>query len=380
MDDADETAVQEADNDGLVGRWGAVVVSDVEAFTCGSASIACHDASRRIVFAPYLASRTGFGEQHSIVALATIPVDHPVAAKSVAVLEAGVPNNGITFSRVIDPFAVFVNGKVRVFALVDATRYMRVDYDPATCTVGPLTPVMCRLAPGREKRPLDEDALRTALADRGFSGYDTGADIGEHLICTAKPAWDGDTFFGTVTSGLSQPIVFRCDDGETIDFIGAVPAIAKYECQVAKAGGRLFALLRGAEREDFFVSDDDGRTFSPIRRLGIAETRPQLMAWRGKLLLGCSFNGESPNRVRDGRNNLHLFLADPAAPETLREILHETDPLGIVYFDLVDIGDDLAVIWSDSRRFPDMLIRGCRQGKDRLLFAHVGGDSAPFSV
>ena len=356
---------------GLAGRWKATPVSDVEAFTCGSAPISCYDAASRTIYAPYLASRTGFGEQHAIVALAAIPVDNPGAARSTVIFEAGVEKGGISFSQVIDPFAILLDGKVRVFALVDTDRYMRADFDPATDEVGPFAPVMCRLATDAAPRPLDGSALRDALAAFGLSGYDTGADPGEHLICTAKPAWDGDAFFGTVTSGWSQPVVFRCADGATFDFVGAVPALAKYECQVAKVGGRLFALLRGAEGPDFFVSDDDGRTFAPVRRLGIAETRPQLMAWRGRLLLGCPYNGEAPNGVRDGRNNLHLSLANPANPCDLHEILHEVDPLGIVYFDLVDLGDGLAMLWSDSRRFPDKIIWGARQGKDRVLFARV---------
>ncbi len=356
---------------GLSSRWNGIVVSDVEAFTCGSAPISCFDPASRTIYAPYLASRTGFGEQHEIVALATIPVDEPEKARSTVLLEAGVQKNGISFSHVIDPFAIFTGGKVRVFALVDTNRYYRLDFDPATGEVGPLTPVFCRLAPGGELRPFDADALRDALDAFGMTGYDLNADAGEHLICTAKPAWDGKAFYGTVTSGNSQPVVFRCDDGGSFDFVGVVPALAKYECQIAFVGGRLFALLRGAEGPDYFVSDDGGHTFAPISRLGIAETRPQLMAWRGKLLLGCSRNGEEPNLVRDGRNNLHVYLANPANPLDLHEIVHEVDALGIVYFDFVDVDDGLAMLWSDSRRFPDTIIRGNRQGKDRLLFARL---------
>lgn len=246
----EETTLEQLKNldaeGGLPGRWHAVAVSDVEAFTCGSAPISCYDAASRTIYAPYLASRTGFGEQHAIVALAAIPVDNPGAARSTVIFEAGVEKGGISFSQVIDPFAILLDGKVRVFALVDTDRYMRADFDPATGEAGPFAPVMCRLAADAAPRPLDGSALRDALAAFGLSGYDTGADPGEHLICAAKPAWDGDAFYGAVTSGWSQPVVFRCADGATFDFVGAVPALAKYECQVAKVGGRLFALLRGA--------------------------------------------------------------------------------------------------------------------------------------
>ena len=375
MADNDHSAVFKSYSAGLVERWKGVVVSDVQAFTCGSAPISCFDPTSRTIYAPYLASRTGFGEQHDIVALAAIPIDHPENARSAVLLEAGVQKDGLTFSQVINPFAILVDGKIRVFALIDTVRYYRVDFDPATGEIGPLSPVMCRFALDGERRPLDVDALRDALVSFGMEGYDLDADAGEHLICTAKPAWDGKAFYGTATSGRAQPVIFRCEDGETFDFVGVVPALAKYECQIALGGGRLFVLLRGADGPDYFVSDDGGRTFEAIGRLGIAETRPQLMSWRGKLLLGCSRNGEPPNLVRDGRNNLHLHLANPANPLDLHEIVHEIDPLGIAYFDIVDVGDDLAMIWSDSRRFPDKIIHGNRQAKDRLVFARIPLDA-----
>ena len=71
--------------------------------------------------------------------------------------------DGIVFSQVIDPFAVLVGGRVRVFALIDATRYYRIDFDPATGESGSPIPVSCRLTPGGERRPLDASALAAAL-------------------------------------------------------------------------------------------------------------------------------------------------------------------------------------------------------------------------
>ena len=353
-------------------RWTeAVVVSDTNRFTCASAPISCYDAASRTIFAPYHTSRTGYGEQKSVLALATIPVDSPAAAHSVVLLERGVAKDGVTFDSIIDASAIMVGGKVRVFFLADAVRYLRLDYDPKTGSAGGVSPVMCRLSADAPARALDESALAAFLEMRGCAGFDLKKDSGEHLICTAKPSWEGTAFYGTVTSGLSQPVVFRCADGATFDFLGVVPALARYECQVAVLGGRLYALLRGAAAEDFFVSGDGGRTFAPAGRIGLAETRPQLMAYRGRLLIGYSRNGERPNRIRDGRNNVHALVGEGGDLSAYREVLHRIEPMGFVYYDFVDTGDGLSVIWSDSGRFPDRPVWGCLQGKDRLLHSRL---------
>ena len=51
--------------------------------------------------------------------------------------------------------------------------------------------------------------------------------------------------------------------------------------------------------------------------------------------------------------------------------MHEIDPLGIVYYNIVPRGDELHVLWSDARRFPDKVIRGAVQGKDRILYGKL---------
>ena len=123
--------------------------------------------------------------------------------------------------------------------------------------------------------------------------------------------------------------------------------------------------------DNFFVSDDGGRTFRPAGRLSDGEQRPQLKVYRGQLLVAFSAPDEQPNRIRNGRNNIHLLLGEGDDLSKYREILHEVDPLGIVYYDIVPRGDELHVIWSDARRFPDKIIWGAVQGKDRLLYGRL---------
>ena len=40
--------------------------------------------------------------------------------------------------------------------------------------------------------------------------------------------------------------------------------------------------------------------------------------------------------------------------------------MGIVYYDIVNCNGDLYMIWSNSERFPDKIVRGVLQGKDTL--------------
>ena len=285
-----------------------------------------------------------------------------------------MPKDGVSYTTVVDPLAIMADGKVRLFFMANSAHYRYLDFDPATASTGRVHPVKCRLNPGDAPRTLDAAALAEYLTSKGCTGFNLKRDPVEPVICTAKPAWDGDAFYGTVTSGMSQPVVFRCSDRETFDFLGVIPIVAQYECQVAVLNGRIYALLRGTSGADFFTSDDGGRTFTAAGRLGQAETRPQLMTYRGKVLIAFSRNGERPNRIREGRNNVHVLVGEGRDLSAYREVFHRIEPMGFVYYDFIDTGDGLSVIWSDSGRFPDKPVWGCLQGKDRLLHARLPVD------
>ena len=169
-----------------------------------------------------------------------------------------------------------------------------------------------------------------------------------------------------ITSSLAQPILFHCKDGMTFDFCGIVPALAKYECQTAVLNGRIYALLRGAAGDDFFVADEGEWIFRPLGRLGIAETRPQLMAYGNKLLLAYSKNDVLPNKIRNGRNNITILMGEGDDIAAFKQVFYAVDEMGIVYYDIVNCNGDLYMIWSNSERFPDKKVWGVLQGKDTL--------------
>ena len=350
-----------------------VPVSDIAVYTASSASISCYDRERRTVYAPYHASRTGFGEQAAVFALARVPLENPAAAVSSVLLESDEVVDGQSYHWPIDGSTIFRDGMVRVFVLANGDNYYFMDWNPVSCARGPIRPVKCRYD-GHEAEPLTASAVKTYLESKGMSGFNLLFDSHEHIINTAKPAWetaaDGSrtgAFYGAISSGLAQPVVYRCADGETFEFLGVIPELASYECQVAFLNGRIYALLRGAKGDNFWTSEDGGKTFQPAGRLEMAETRPQLMAFHGKLLIGFSENGIIPNRIRDGRNNLRIIVGEGTDLSSYKKVYELTDPIGFVYFDFIDCDGALLAIWSNSERYPDKQVWGCLQGKDALF-------------
>ena len=343
-----------------------ITVSDTGRFTASSAPISCFDPARKVIFTPYHASYNGYGEQASVFALARTALPDIKAASSI-LMESDVPFYGQKYNWPIDGSSIMLDGKVRIFFLAGGDSYYRMDWSPEEENViGPAEPVLCCTADDIAPRALTRDAVEDYLKVHNCTGYDLRSDVRENIICTAKPAWSGNQFYGAITSFHSQPILYRCRDGKTFEFCGIIPALAKYECQVAVLNGKIYALLRGASGDEFWVADENEWQFRPCGRLGIAETRPQLFACNGKLLLAYSRTGILPNKIRDGRNNITILAGDSEDLSQFKEVFHAVDEMGIVYYDIVNCNGDLYMIWSNSERFPDKLVRGVLQGKDTL--------------
>jgi len=211
------------------------------------------------------------------------------------------------------------------------------------------------------------------LTSRGLTGW-AFHDINEHIINTGKMYRHGSYWYGCITSYWCQPIIYRSKDGTNFEFVGHIDATAEYECQTAIVNGRMYALLRGAKKDNFFVSDDLGQTFRPCGRIEFNTTRPQLLPYRGKLLMAISEVGVLPNYVRDGRNNMRLLIGEGEDPGSYREIFHITDPYGIVYYDITDYKGVLYMIWSNADLYMDKDPVFCDrpQAKDLLYYAKIG--------
>lgn len=354
----------------ILGR--RVAVSDTLSYTSSSAPIGCTDPARGMLYAPYYASKTCYGEQFRILILLKMPIMQPHKAESIVLVDSDIPVDGVTYENPVDVFSIFLDGIVRTFFLANADQYYYIDYHTSDETLSGIRKVMCRLEDAAP-RPLDVTAVGEYLESKGMKGYNLFADGREHLIATAKPTWHEGRFFGTITSGYSQPVVFQCRDMETFEFTGVIPQIAKYECQVAIAKNTLYAILRGAEKENFFLSYDFGKTFtaSPCH-IPMAETRPQILEYEGKILIGYSLQDIKPNLIRNGRNNMRLMLGEGSDFSCYKEIFTIVDKYGIVYFDLINYKGSLLMLWSNSELYIDKTQHGMVHGKDLIFYTKIG--------
>mgnify|MGYP002510314382 CR=1 FL=1 len=80
-------------------------------------------------------------------------------------------------------------------------------------------------------------------------------------------------WYSCITSYWCQPIIYRTKDGSLFVFVGLVDQVAQYEAQTAILHGRMYALLRGAEGDNFFISDDLGKSFKPCGRIEFNTTQ-----------------------------------------------------------------------------------------------------------
>ena len=347
------------------------VVSDTNRFTCGSGSVSCLSSDGTHVFVPYLASTNGFGECHDLAAIADVPVAEPGRARSFIVCQSGETFLDEPVTTVVSYASFPWKGEVRVMLDVNSDRFGFRDWDPRSRRVTGEGLFMCRWEGNGGARPLSPDAISDYLKGRGLSGFNPKKEAGDRCVFQSKPQWKDGSLYGFVTSSCSQPILFRSADGTFFEFIGAIPEIAEYECQLAILNGRFYAVMRGTKGDNFWTSSDGGRTWMAAGRLPDGLQRPQMMVWRDKVLIGYSAPDEKPCSVRNGRNNLHLLWGEGTDLSKYREILHVLDPIGFVYPDLVDVRGELYVLWSNSERFPDKVKWGAVQGKDQILFARL---------
>ena len=266
------------------GMSGVTVVSD-GGFTCGSAPMSEFSSDGTRIFCGYLTSRAGYGEAHDIVALVEIPVTDPAAAKNHVVFQAGETLCGVMADRV-DSFDVFLrDGKVRCVFGVNEERIGWRDWDPDAGGICGEGLFKCRVAGGAQAEELTPAVLTRHLDSKGFVGHNVTRERCDRLVIHSHACRVDGAFYGTLTSSLSQPIAFRCGDGETLEFQGVVPSLCEYECALAHLNGRFYALGRKMKGDNFFVSDDGCRTFRPAGRLPDGEQRPELTVRNGRLLI-----------------------------------------------------------------------------------------------
>ncbi|MBR3437705.1 MAG: hypothetical protein IKG97_08130 [Lachnospiraceae bacterium] len=397
-------------------------VSDTVAFTASSAPESCIDPDHGMIYSTYLASRQNYGESRNIVALARIPVCQPERFTTWIVAESGMEVAGKKYGEFLDCNAYYYQtseeaatvvthfgqtgtlyrGYVRVLFLSYGEEYYYTDFDIQNETFSEIRPLKV-LFSGEEK-PLTGALYAEILRDFGFTDFDLYKEKWEHVILTDKFRLYTDGFrYSMMTAGQAQPVCVRIAEGsDVLEIRGAIPKLGQYETQSAilnchsapgapsqvpgmsqgnpsespsialgstkDSSAVMAALVRGAEGDNYYLSDDLGLSWRPAGRVEFNTTRPQLLPYKGKLLRGISIVGVLPNRVRDGRNNLILSVAARPELDAYEDIFFIQDPYGIVYYDIFDYKDTLYMLWSSG----DLYIDKNPQAKDLLWFARIG--------
>lgn len=345
------------------------VVSDITSFTCGSGPSSVVSDDCKSIYSAFLTSRTGKGECHDIVAISDIPLDAPASARSYVIGEKGENIAGVQVDDIILTTSFKWNGMVRVIlSLNDAFLGWR-DWNPITKSIAGEGIFKCRFNGNVQK--LTPEALMEYLSLIGCKGFDVFKELHDRVLASSRMCHANGSLYGFMTSSNSQPILYRCDDGECFDFISIVPNICQYECQVEYMNGIFYAIGRGMVGDNFWVSKDNGKTFTPAGRVPDGLCRQQLLVHADQLLIGYPAPDEKPSIVRNGRNNFHLLAGNGTQIDDFREIFHALDPMGLIMFEFVPVKDEIYVIWSNAERFPDYVKWGAVQGKDQLLMSKL---------
>ncbi len=351
-----------------------VCVSDTANLTSSSAPISCFDGERGMLYTPYHAGRRSYGEQFSTMMIMKMPIMQPHKAENIVLMDSGDVIDGVTYINPVDASSVFLDGKVRIYFLANASEYYYLDFDPDTNEMSRINPIKCKFDADSKPVNLTKEAVAEYLTKNGMSGFNLDFDCRENIINVAKPCFYEGAYYGCITSGCSQPIIWRCTDGVTYEFQGIIPKIASYECQIAIVKGEMYALLRAAQDCNYYVSHDLGKTFCETpTRVPLVETRPQMLEYNGRVLMAYSAFGLKPNLMGRDRNNIRLMLGEGEDVSKYEEIFTVVDKYGIVYYDVINYKGELFMIWSNSELYPDKPHgeSGIR-GKDALYYARLG--------
>ena len=277
----------------------------------------------------------------------------------------------MTYTNIIDGNCIFLDGKVRIFFLSGGSQLYFRDFDPKGKRFSKIQPVRCQL--DGQAYLMNHEAVAAYLHSRDCMGWKFD-DPHEKVINTGKMYQHEGWWYGCITTYWCQPIIYRTKDGSCFELIGHVPKVAQYETQTAILNGRMYALLRGAQGDNFYISDDLGRNFKACGRIEFNTTRPQMMPYLGKILIAISEKGILPNYVRDGRNNMKLLLGEGEDLSAYQEIFHIVDPYGIVYYDIIDYKGVLYMLWSNADLYiediPSYADRPA--AKDLLYYGKIG--------
>ena len=368
-------------------KEGRVAISDTLAFTHSEASNSCFSPDRGVFYTIYTASRRNYGESHDVLAFNITPVCQPHRSITKVVTEIGVDFPLKEAKKILCPNCFYYttdevlyhakthfgqsadiyHGFVRITIEVDGKKHYYTDYDTVNDTFSEFKPL--KVLFHGEIHHLTGEIFKAYLEENGCTDYNS-RECDEDLILSDKFKLHSDGYRYTLaTAAWAWPALVRLKEGsDVMEFVGVIRHSAQYEAQSAILNGKIYAVLRGAVDNDFFVSDDMGKTFRPVGRIDFNTTRPQLFAYRDRIYIAVSKKGVEPNYVRDGRNNLLLLRGEGDDLSQYEEVFHVSDPYGMVYYDISEYKGRLFMFWSSA----DLYVDKNPQAKDLLWFVSLG--------
>ena len=167
----------------------------------------------------------------------------------------------------------------------------------------------------------------------------------EQIIIGGGTLFHGDDgmIYGSITSELSEVILFRSDDNmATVEFFAVYPRQVQYEFDYKLLNNKIYAVYRTNHEKNansFSVSEDNGITWSePYDFEESIQCRPRLIVSNGKVIMAYNyFNGDSGNRpeVIMGRTAIRICTVDKEDRPILLSDLHSK--YGIVNISLADV-------------------------------------------
>lgn len=362
-------------NDFLLSK--KTVISDPSQFTSSSQPHVAIDADRGMVYVPYTASRTSYGEANDIIGLSVFPINQPEKAVNYIVIENGVDiGNGQIFTNPHESNILKMSDRVRIFFVpvayladrtLDESIFYR-DFIFSTKSFTEAYPVTLKtsdLDPGQISNRTNVEAYITS---KGFAVTTTAFPIG--FISNFADDGLGKTF-GMLTSNWMYPVVFETSDyGATILCKGVVPALTNYESQLAIIEGLMYIICREAN-PNFFTSLDFGETITTENHFKMGNNRPQMIKYKGNIMiihseerLAGSISPLAPN----GRTNAIFKFGTGGDIAAYKNKLELHSRYGMVYYTVFDYKGELYMTFSDSQLFYDKNT----QGKDALYFLRLG--------
>ncbi len=364
-----------------------VAISDTLSFTYSEAPNSCFSPDRGVFYTVYSASRKNYGESHDVLAFNITPVCQPHRSITKIVAEIGAdfclkdakkllcPNcfyyttDEVIYKAKTDfhTTADIHHGFVRITIEIDGNKHYYLDYDTVNDTFSELKPL--KVVFHGQTVHLTGKIFKAYLEENGCPDYNA-REHDEELILSDKFKLHTDGYRYTLaTASWAWPAVMRMKDGsDVMEFVGVIPCSAQYEAQSAILHDRMYAILRGADHDNFFVSDDMGKTFHAAGRIDFNTTRPQLFTYNDQVYIAVSQKGIQPNYVRDGRNNLLLLRGEGDNLSKYEQVFHVSDPYGMVYYDILEYKGRLFMFWSSA----DLYIDKNKQAKDLLWFVCLG--------